>query len=116
LLLCIHSFSSSSHSQNSQLEWRIADLLCTWYRPNFETHVYPYKVAHLTAMKETKKIFLAHLPQHCSFAVPRTMKLLAVPVFELYDNVARYAEDGEFCLFASFRFVFPFLTCLGLEI
>uniref|UniRef100_A0A0D3G1W0 DNA mismatch repair protein MSH3 n=1 Tax=Oryza barthii TaxID=65489 RepID=A0A0D3G1W0_9ORYZ len=45
--------------------WQVGECVAVWWRPNFET-VIEY------------------------FAVPRNLKLLAVPLFELYDNVQRY--------------------------
>ncbi|CAI0403395.1 unnamed protein product [Linum tenue] len=39
---------------------------------------------------ECKKLFLVHLSEREYFAVPKNLKLLAVPLFELYDNVQRY--------------------------
>lgn len=38
-------------------------------------------------MQECKKLFLVHLSEREYFAVPKNLKLLAVPLFELYDNV-----------------------------
>ncbi|URE27151.1 Cleavage and polyadenylation specificity factor [Musa troglodytarum] len=40
--------------------------------------------------QECKKLFLVHLSEREYFAVPKNLKLLAVPLFELYDNVQRY--------------------------
>jgi cleavage and polyadenylation specificity factor subunit 5 len=37
--------------------------------------------------QECKKLFIVHLTEKEYFAVPRNLKLLAVPLFELYDNV-----------------------------
>jgi cleavage and polyadenylation specificity factor subunit 5 len=37
--------------------------------------------------QECKKLFIVHLTEREYFAVPRNLKLLAVPLFELYDNV-----------------------------
>eukprot|EP01112_Ceratiomyxa_fruticulosa_P010304 TRINITY_DN2718_c0_g1_i1.p2 TRINITY_DN2718_c0_g1~~TRINITY_DN2718_c0_g1_i1.p2 ORF type:complete len:210 (-),score=39.29 TRINITY_DN2718_c0_g1_i1:61-690(-) len=71
-------------------QWEVGDLLCQWWRPNFETLLYPYVPAHITRPKECKKLFLIPLPERCFFAVPRNLKLLAVPLFELYDNPQRY--------------------------
>lgn len=45
---------------------------------------------HVTHAKEKKSIFLVLLQQHAQFAVPANLKLLAVPLFELYDNPGRY--------------------------
>ena len=33
---------------------------------------------------------MVHLSEKEYFAVPKNLKLLAVPLFELYDNVQRY--------------------------
>lgn len=38
-------------------------------------------------MQECKKLYLVHLSEREYFAVPKNLKLLAVPLFELYDNV-----------------------------
>ncbi|CAN1264841.1 Pre-mRNA cleavage factor Im 25 kDa subunit 2 [Linum perenne] len=41
-------------------------------------------------MQECKKLYLVHLSEREYFAVPKNLKLLAVPLFELYDNMQRY--------------------------
>ncbi|KAE8672345.1 Cleavage and polyadenylation specificity factor subunit 5 [Hibiscus syriacus] len=58
-----------------------------WWRPNFETIMYPYCPPHITKPKECKKLSLSNLSEKEYFAVPKKLKLLAVPLFELYDNV-----------------------------
>jgi len=73
-----------------QPAWEVGDLISTWWRPNFETFLYPYIPPHITKPKEQRKMFLVPLPDKCYFAVPRNLKLLAVPLFELYDNPFRY--------------------------
>ena len=40
--------------------------------------------------KETRAVFVCQLPEKALFAVPKNSKLLAVPLFELYGNEARY--------------------------
>lgn len=52
--------------------------------------MYPYVPPHITKPKEQRKIYLVQLPEQCAFAVPKNMKLLAVPLMELYGNAARY--------------------------
>jgi cleavage and polyadenylation specificity factor subunit 5 len=74
-------------------DWEVGELLSIWHRPNFENFMYPYIPAHITRPKEIKKIFLIHLPEQKTFSVPKNMKLLAVPLFELYDNSARYGPQ-----------------------
>ncbi|KAJ7969975.1 Pre-mRNA cleavage factor Im subunit like [Quillaja saponaria] len=71
-------------------EWQIGECVATWWRPNFETIMYPYCPPHITKPKECKKLFIVHLSEKAYFAVPKNLKLLAVPLFELYDNVQRY--------------------------
>ena len=74
---------------------------------------YPFVPAHITKPKECKKLFLVQLPERSEWlivsgnvtfvltdglarlevlAVPKNMKLLAIPLFELYDNAARYVR------------------------
>jgi len=72
------------------INWEIRDLIATWWRPNFETVMYPYIPPHESAPKEVRKMFLVQLPPRGVIAVPKNLKLLAVPLFELYDNAQRY--------------------------
>ena len=71
-------------------EWTVEDLIGTWWRPNFEPAQYPYIPPHITKPKEQKKLFLVQLPEKAFFAVPRNYKLVAAPLFELYDNAQGY--------------------------
>lgn len=82
---------------------------------------YPFVPAHITKPKECKKLFLVQMPERSMWcilssvecisndfshrftevlAVPKNMKLLAIPLFELYDNAARYVLYS--CSGASF--------------
>lgn len=74
-------------------EWQIGDTLAQWWRPNFETFMYPYIPPHITRPKECKKLYMIHLPKSKVLSVPKNMKLLAVPIFELFDNTARYGPQ-----------------------
>lgn len=40
--------------------------------------------------QECKRLYVVHLSEKEYFAVPKNLKLLAVPLFELYDNVQVY--------------------------
>lgn len=77
----------------TDLEWHIGDCLAQWWRPNHETFLYPFLPAHCTRPKELKKLYFIHLPPKKILSVPKNMKLLAVPLFELYDNTARYGPQ-----------------------
>ena len=51
-------------------EWEIGDTLAQWWRPNFETFMYPFLPAHVTRPKECKKLYFVKLPKsstlfHC---------------------------------------------------
>ncbi|XP_047057042.1 uncharacterized protein LOC124663375 [Lolium rigidum] len=70
--------------------WQVGECVAVWWRPNFETVMYPYCPPHIAKPKECKKLFIVHLTEKEYFAVPRNLKLLAVPLFELYDNVQWY--------------------------
>ncbi|KAI7731943.1 hypothetical protein M8C21_008955, partial [Ambrosia artemisiifolia] len=74
-------------STGLQPDWQIGECVAIWWRPNFETMMYPYCPPHITKPKECKKLFVVHLSEREYFAVPKNLKLLAVPLFELYDNV-----------------------------
>jgi len=91
-----------------QPNWEVGELLGQWWRPNFETQQYPYIPPHITKPKECKKLFVINLPEHCIFAVPKNMKLLAVPLFEMFDNVQRYGPIISAIphLFGRFNFVY----------
>ncbi|KXZ43916.1 hypothetical protein GPECTOR_77g13 [Gonium pectorale] len=73
-----------------QVTWDVGEVVGVFYRPNFDTVFYPYVPAHITRPKECRKLFVVQLPERCVFAVPKNMRLVAVPVFELYDNLPRY--------------------------
>jgi cleavage and polyadenylation specificity factor subunit 5 len=70
--------------------WMIEDTIGNWWRPNFEAPRYPYIPAHITKPKEHIQMFLVQLGDKATFAVPRNYKLVAAPLFELYDNSQGY--------------------------
>lgn len=55
--------------------------------------MYPYLPPHVTRPKECKKLYFIQLPKTKVLSVPKNMKLLAVPLFELYDNTGRYGPQ-----------------------
>lgn len=44
-------------------DWDVGDCLAQWWRPNFETFMYPFVPAHVTRPKECKKLYFIQLPQ-----------------------------------------------------
>lgn len=43
-------------------DWVVGDCLAQWWRPNFETFMYPFIPAHVTRPKECKKLYFIQLP------------------------------------------------------
>ncbi|CBF73767.1 cleavage and polyadenylation specificity factor subunit 5 [Aspergillus nidulans FGSC A4] len=68
-------------------DWEIGDTLAQWWRPNFETFIKDQMslVGHdmLMCLRVAAEVL----------SVPKNMKLLAVPLFELYDNNQRYGPQ-----------------------
>jgi cleavage and polyadenylation specificity factor subunit 5 len=58
-------------------EWVIGDTLAQWWRPNFETFMYPYYPAHCTRPKECKKLYFIQLPKSSKFDLPKHRVLYA---------------------------------------
>lgn len=77
-------------AENMKPEWKIGECIGTYYRPNFENIMYPYVPPHIARPKEVRNLFLLHLPDKCYFSVPKNYKLIAVPLFEIYDHIQRY--------------------------
>lgn len=77
-------------STTMQISWEVGECVGVFWRPHFDTIFYPYTLPHVTRPKECRKIFVVPLTEKCFFAIPKNLRLLAVPFFELYDNVARY--------------------------
>ncbi|CAD6198901.1 unnamed protein product [Caenorhabditis auriculariae] len=89
-------------------EWSIEDVVGNWWRPNFDPPRYPYIPAHVTRPKEQTKLLLVRLPSKSLFAVPKNFKLVAAPLFELYDNAAAYGPliSSLPVVLSRFNFVF----------
>lgn len=48
-------------------DWEISDTLAQWWRPNFETFMYPFLPGHVTRPKECKKLYFIRLPKKSEF-------------------------------------------------
>ena len=48
-------------------DWEIGDTLAQWWRPNFETFMYPFLPGHVTRPKECKKLYFIQLPKKSEF-------------------------------------------------
>ena len=49
-------------------DWEIGDTLAQWWRPNFETFMYPFIPPHVTRPKECKKLYFIQLPRSSEHA------------------------------------------------
>ena len=81
---------SGTGTATNPKDWVVEDTIGNWWRPNFEPAQYPYIPPHITKPKEHRKLFLVQLQEKAFFAVPRNYKLVAAPLFELYDNAQGY--------------------------
>ncbi|KHN76468.1 Cleavage and polyadenylation specificity factor subunit 5 [Toxocara canis] len=100
-------FGRSSNDERAlNQQWKVAEAIGNWWRPNFDPPRYPYIPAHVTQPKEQTKLLLVQLPQTALFAVPNNYKLVAAPVFELFDNSASYGQliSGIPMLLSRFNF------------
>ncbi|POW19840.1 hypothetical protein PSHT_04213 [Puccinia striiformis] len=97
-------FGAGLTSAQGQKDWEIGDFL--WYvfdaiflslqKLRLDSALYcqyPYVPAHITKPKECKMLYLVQLPEKKVLSVPKNMKLLAIPLFELYDNPQRYGPQ-----------------------
>jgi cleavage and polyadenylation specificity factor subunit 5 len=73
-------------------DWVIEDTVAQWWRSQFDPPQYPYVPAHVTKPKEHRRLFLVQLPERALFAVPRNYRLVAAPLFELFDNAEGYGQ------------------------
>lgn len=51
-------------------DWTIGDCISQWWRPNFETFMYPFIPAHVTRPKECKKLYMIQLPKNSKLGPP----------------------------------------------
>ena len=49
-------------------DWEVGDALAQWWRPNFETFMYPFLPGHVTRPKECKKLYFIQLPKKSACA------------------------------------------------
>ncbi|CAH1116083.1 unnamed protein product [Phaedon cochleariae] len=90
-------------------DWVVEDIIGNWWRPNFEPPQYPYIPSHITKPKEHKRLFLVQLQEKALFAVPKNYKLVAAPLFELYDNAQGYGPIISSLAQALCRFQFIYM-------
>lgn len=87
-------------------EWEVGECLGMWWRPDFETLLYPYLPPNIKRPKECTKLFLVRLPVSRRFIVPKNLKLLAVPLCQIHENHKTYGPiiSGVPQLLSKFSF------------
>ncbi len=66
--------------------------MSTWYRIDFSRQFYPYIPAHVTKPKEEMHVYTVSLPEKFAFSVPKNMQLVAIPLYDLFDNAATFGS------------------------
>ncbi|KAI9074310.1 hypothetical protein K1719_043733 [Acacia pycnantha] len=87
-------------------EWEVGECLGMWWRPDFETLLYPYLPPSVKSPKECTKLYLVKLPESRKFIVPKNHKLLAVPLCQIPENHETYGTiiSGVPQLLSKFSF------------
>jgi cleavage and polyadenylation specificity factor subunit 5 len=77
------------HGEDCQVD----EVLGTWFRPNFDNHLYPYCPPHVKGTaKEEIDLYLVTLPKYKMLTIPKNYKVVAIPLYELYENQQRYGQ------------------------
>ncbi|CAJ1975776.1 unnamed protein product [Sphenostylis stenocarpa] len=76
----------SVNKDGDESQWEVGECLGMWWRPDFETLVYPFLPPNVKQPKECTKVFLVKLPASGKFIVPKNMRLLAVPLCQVHEN------------------------------
>ena len=76
-------------------EWEIGDTLAQWWRPNFETFMYPFLPAHVTRPKECKKLYFVRLPKSSMYSRSRSMQCRSKP--GAFTLLTRRSSRGAEC-------------------
>lgn len=97
---------SSKLSVNEEDTWEVGECIGIWWKPNFESLLYPYLPPNVKRPKECTKLFLVNLPASRKFIVPKNLKLLAVPLCQLHENDKTYGPiiSGVTQLLSKFSF------------
>ncbi|KAJ1437155.1 NUDIX hydrolase-like domain superfamily [Sesbania bispinosa] len=74
-------------------EWEVGECLGMWWRPDFETLMYPFLPPNVKQPKECTKLFLVKLPESRKFIVPKNLRLLSVPLCQVHENHKVWTMD-----------------------
>lgn len=96
----------SANENHDGMDWEVGECLGMWWRPDFETLLYPYLSPNVKKPKECTKLYLVKLPESRKFIVPKNLKLLAVPICQVHENHKTYGSviSGVPQLLSKFSF------------
>ncbi|KAK2645293.1 hypothetical protein Ddye_020488 [Dipteronia dyeriana] len=80
----------SLNGDGNEIGWEVGECLGMWWKPDFETLLFPYLPPNVKQPKECTKLFLVKLPVSRKFIVPKNLKLLAVPLCQIHENHKTY--------------------------
>jgi cleavage and polyadenylation specificity factor subunit 5 len=69
-------------------DWNVHDCVAQWWRPNFETFMYPFIPAHVTRPKECKKMYLIQLPKKSNPPYPPSNPVISQEIACFFCLVA----------------------------
>jgi cleavage and polyadenylation specificity factor subunit 5 len=67
-------------------DWQVGDCLAQWWRPNFETFMYPFIPAHVTRPKECKKLYFIQLPKQSRLAEISVYDPMLIPIHRGFER------------------------------
>ncbi|XP_044464110.1 pre-mRNA cleavage factor Im 25 kDa subunit 1-like isoform X2 [Mangifera indica] len=80
----------SLNEDGNEIDWEVGECLGMWWKPDFETLLFPYLPPNVKWPKERTKLFLVKLPVSQRFIIPKSLKLLAVPFCQIHENHKTY--------------------------
>ena len=88
--------------------WTVLAQIGKFTRPDFNDHVYPYELPHVSHPKEAISLFLVQMEPFTAFTVSQSAVMVAIPLMQLYKADKKYGDIvAALPLFLS-RFAFVF--------
>merc|ERR1712113_92633 len=79
-------------SKDLKFDWKIGELLGIFYRPSHQNFILPYLPPHVSKVKEVFKLYFVQLPEVASFSISKNQNVIAVPIFDLFDNAFQWGN------------------------
>lgn len=72
--------------------YHLTAFLGRFFRPDFDRPIFPYALPHVSHPKEILFVYLAQLSPQLSFALPPSVNMVAIPLFEANKNFAKFGD------------------------